>query len=366
MSKIRVEYRDNEIAAFDHQKKLAGTSTGDADFDTFNEWIDSYNYAVKQYDNKEALLKIGKDIFAWLNSGGNWLADYLKNPVCPLVIEFRAPVRSSDAQKAFIEAPWELLADDTGHLAKDPDLKFCPVRRIGEESDKKRDASTFKLNTVFMAAAPRRVQPELAFEREESAILNLYADKAINMDLFVEESGNLSLLTGLIDEVKPVDVLHLSCHGNIDYRGREKSGPYLCLESITGELERVTDDEFERKYSQNRPGLIFLSACKTSEAYTNKESSGKKEYGSFTQTIIKRGFPAVLGWSGSVSDFEATRFAGEFYRNLSLSASLEGAVANARYSLFIPPEERPESYQSRDWHLARLFLGAAGGGVLSS
>ncbi len=365
MSKLKVTYSSKEIVVLDNITRLAACSGCDADFDKFKEWIDSYNHAVKQSDNRELLLKIGRDIFSWLNRGQDWLVEYLKNPESPFVIEFRIPVRSSEVQKAFIEAPWELLADETGHLAKDPDLKFCPIRRIGNESDKKREPSKYKLNTVFMAASPRHVKPVLAYEQEESSILSLYSEKSINMDLFVEESGNLSQLAELINEVKPVDVVHLSCHGNIDYSSTEKSEPYLCLETITGELDKVTGDLFEQKYSQNRPALIFLSACKTSEAYTNKESSEKKEYGTFTQTIIKRGFPAVLGWSGSVSDFEATRFAGEFYRNLSQAATVKDAAAKARYSLFIPPKESIEPYESKGWHLARLYLGATGGGILS-
>lgn len=364
MTKLRVEYRNNEIIVLDNQRSLSSRSGNAADFDIFKEWIDSYNHAVKQYNNREQLLNIGRAIFAWLDGDQGWLGEYLENPECPFVIEFQIPVRSSETQKAFIEAPWELLANETGHLAKNPDLKFCPIRRIGDESENKREVSKYKLNTVFMAASPRHVKPVLAYEQEESSILSLYSEKSINIDLFVEESGNLSQLTDLINTVKPVDIAHLSCHGNI-YSNFEKSEPFLCLETITGELDRVTADEFEQKYSQNRPALIFLSACKTSEAYPNKESSEKKEYGTFTQTIIRRGFPATLGWSGSVSDLEATRFAGEFYRNLSQAATVEDAVAKARYSLFIPPKESSEPYESKDWHLARLYLGAMGGGILS-
>lgn len=360
MNKLTVKYSTNEIVVLDGTTRLASHSGSDADFDKFKEWIDSYNHAVKQYANREHLLEIGRELFSWLNLGQNWLVKYLKNPQRPLMIEFQIPVKSSQAQKAFIEAPWELLADKTGHLAKDPDLTFCPIRRIGKESDEKRAASKYKLNTVFMAASPRHVKPELAYEQEESSMLSLNSEKATNMDLFVEESGNLSQLTALINELQPVDVVHLSCHGNIDSSNPDNSEPYLCLETITGELDKVTGDGFEQKYSQNRPALLFLSACKTSEAHTNKESSEKKEYSTFTQTLIKRGFPAVLGWSGSVSDSEATRFAGELYRNLSQTATVEDAVTKARYSLFIPPKESQSHMNQRTGTLHGFILGQRG------
>ncbi len=242
------------------------------------------------------------------------------------------------------------------------------VKRKEERGKRKeeREPSRYILNTVFMAASPGDVKPELAYEQEENAILNLHSDKKINMDLFVEESGNLELLTALINEIKPVDVAHVSCHGNIYYdRDSDKSKPYLCLENLTGDSNQVTPEVFIQTLSQNRPKLLFLSACKTSEIYANKESSENEEYNTFTQTIIKRGFPAVLGWSGSVGDSEATRFAAELYRNLSLSATLENAVAKARCSLFVPPGEMTGQYESRDWHLARLYLGPDGGGVIS-
>jgi tetratricopeptide (TPR) repeat protein/CHAT domain-containing protein len=365
MNKLMVKYENNEIIVLDDQKRLTSRPVRAADFADFKMWIESYNHAVNQDDNREPLLSIGRKIFTWLDNDQGWLVEYLKNPTCPFLLEFRIPVHASQEQKAFIEVPWEILAAESGHLAKNPDLKFCPVRRIGEQGKAERTPSKYKLNTVFMAASPRNVRPVLAYEQEESAILSLYAEKSLNMDLFVEESGNLAQLTQLINEVKPVDVVHLSCHGNIEFTP-EKTAPYLCLETITGELDTVNADAFEKEYSQNRPALIFLSACKTAETYPNKESSPQIEYDTFTQTIIKRGFPAVLGWSGSVSDHEATRFAGEFYRNLSQAATVEDAVAKARFSLFIPPRNGKEPTESKDWHLARLYLGAQGGGILSA
>ena len=273
MGILKIIYNNNEVVVLNNLERLHSRSNSDADFDKFKEWIDSYQHAVKRDGSREQFLTIGRDIFRWLDAGQGWLDKYLENPALPLVIEFQIPVRASQVQQAFLEVPWELLADESGHLAKDPDLKFCPIRRIGEESEYKRAASNYKLNTIFMAASPRRVEPVLAYEKEESSILSLYAEKSINMDLFVEESDNLAQLTELVNEVKPVDVVHLSCHGNIDERNPEKNEPYLCLETITGELDCVTGDTFEQTYSQNRPALIFLSACKTAEAYTNPNTS---------------------------------------------------------------------------------------------
>ena len=55
MSKLKVTYSSKEIVVLDNHTRLAACSGCDADFDKFKEWIDSYNHAVKQYDNGELL-----------------------------------------------------------------------------------------------------------------------------------------------------------------------------------------------------------------------------------------------------------------------------------------------------------------------
>ncbi|MCL6588903.1 MAG: CHAT domain-containing protein [Firmicutes bacterium] len=369
MNPIVVQFENNELAVLDQGDRLFSRRVGAEAAGMFQKWIDSYNHAIRQDKNEAQLFKIGRALYGFLDNSQGWLTRRLRNSIGPFLIEFQIPVQASPAENAFLEVPWELLAGPAGHLAKDQNLKFSPVRRIGAKGKKERPPSPYKLLTVFMAAAPRKVEPELAYEREESLILNLHAEKAARMDLFVEESGNLAQLIQMVADLKPVDVVHISCHGNIEYRD-PKTGPYLCLETVTGELDTVTADEFERKYSQNRPALLFLSACQTAAAYAPQSASGQAESGAagtgaFAPIIVKRGFPAVIGWSGSVSDYEAARFAGEFYRNLSLSATLEDAVAMARFSLFTPPEGGKKPPESRDWHLARLYLGAQGGGILT-
>ncbi len=360
-SKLRVEHSGDEITFYENSKRLSDRKASDQDMGTFTTWIDSYNQALKQTGNQEILLRIGRDILTWLDK----LKASIENANPPLIIEFQTRKSASAMQRAFIEVPWELLANDKGHLARNPELKYSPVRRIGAENPSKSEPHKNRLSTLFMAASPRDGQSVLAYEAEESAILNLHADQSLDMDLFVEESGNLSQLTSLATALKPVDVVQLSCHGNIDSSNEDSPEPFLCLENNTGDFAGINGDVFDRTFSQNRPRLIFLSACKTAETFTAKDPEQNREHNSFAQTIIRRGFPAVLGWSSSVSDFEATRFAGAFYRNLSMKSTVEDAVANARYVLFLPPDEQRESYESNDWHLARLYLGTDGGGIFS-
>jgi CHAT domain-containing protein len=337
----------------------------EADLNLFKGWITTYQ-AIKKIDkNEEQLLELGKNLFNWLN-GADWLSRVLDNVDAPFFIEFQIPKRASEAQHAFTEAPWELLADDKGHLAKDPFIKFCPLRRIGWNITEPPVPSKYWLNTVFMAASPRDVEPMLAYEKEESVILNLHQDTSIKMDLTVEESGNLEQLVRLISDVKNVDAVHISCHGNIE-EGTDKNA-YLCLEGSTGDVEKVQVGYFSQTYSIKKPRLLFVSACKTSEAFQSNNHHQKTVYQSLVQSLCRYGFSTVLGWSGSVSDQEATRFAGDFYRNLSLGGTVQESLVHARAILLNPPKGHDETkgYISKAWHLARLYLGPNGGGVLAT
>src|SRR5205085_6925622 len=72
------------------------------------------------------------------------------------------------------------------------------------------------------------------------------------------------------------------------------------------------------------------------------------------------GVPAVIGWDGSVGDQAATAFAECLYRRLADRADLAVAVGDARRVLL----ESDDPVLRADWHLARLWLGPAGGGPL--
>jgi len=182
-----------------------------------------------------------------------------------------------------------------------PYVQFCPVRRIGQAHDSEK-SSEYRLAAVFMAAAPRKGGVPLKYEEEESAVLNAAGHSG--MDLLVEESGNLFLLAQTMAARNPVDVLHISCHGN------SEPEPVLSLENEEGNRAGAKAADLARELGKNRPKLLFLSACMTSEP--------NQLLNSFSSSMIRLGVPAVLGWGGSVSDVEATRFASAMYRFLCL------------------------------------------------
>jgi tetratricopeptide (TPR) repeat protein len=266
-------------------------------------------------------------------------------------VEFGAPPHPSPAERAFVEAPWELLAwpegsGGSGFLAADAIRRFCPYRRLGAEAAPPAPGD-HRLGIAFMAASPRG-GVELDFEGEENAIIA--ATRRIGVDLEVEDSGNLDLLAERLAELEPMQVVHLSCHGT------NRPEPRLLLEDEAGDEVKVAAADLAEALQTGLPGVLFLSACLTAAGTVGEADP-------LVGAMVRAGLPAVLGWDGSVRDGEATRFAAVLYGELQRRAALAAAVATARRQLLAgDADHRP----ARDWHLARLWLGPAGGGPLVS
>ena len=329
----------------------------DDDFRKFDRWTETYRDILTRQSDPKALLALGQEMYAWLDGDQGWLDHIVETCVSPLILEFVAPLRPDDEGRAFLGAPWELLADNDDHWAKRSDLSFIPVRRFGKRGTPPRP-SKYRLSTVFMAASPRGVQvmrfgvlTELRFEEEEAAILN--AAGTGGMDLVVEESGTLSHLEETLAFEKNVNVVHMSCHG------RAEPTPCLLLEDDYGNRSDAEAKDVADRIKGNRPRLLFLSACET--------AAPAGAVNALAVDMLQNGLSAVLGWAGSVGDDEATRFAEGLYRRLSLGRSLQEAVAGARLQLLDADKDTAINKRpSRDWHLARLYLGPCGGGVLSA
>lgn len=316
----------------------------DEDASRLDDWTVRYREGRR---DSEALTAVGREIFDWLDGAERWLHRALVGARPPWRVEFVTGLHPGARELLFLEAPWELLADEHGPLAGRPDIVFCPVRRLGNPVEPL-EPSPYRLSVAFMAASPEG-QPVLAFEEEEAAVLE--ATGGLALDLAVEESGNLQHLGHFLRDLDPpADVLHLSCHGRTGVK------PVLLFEDELGNPEPVTAADLARKIVLNRLRLLFLSACETADPGAFLSS--------LAVDLIRLGAPAVLGWGGSVRDDDAIRFAAALYRRLTLHETLAEAVAHARLELFTPSGS--DAGPSEDWHLARLVLACDGGGVLSA
>ncbi|EDM77957.1 hypothetical protein PPSIR1_19149 [Plesiocystis pacifica SIR-1] len=312
------------------------------------EYTTRYERATKRKD-AAALVELGQALTQWLDGGGRAWSAIVDEAVAPLGFEISVPRRKrSDGRRALLMAPWEILADDVGHLALLPDVGLMVWRRLGVVSETTNAPPDVALSVLFMAADPTG-QVRLDYEREEQAILS--ATKSLHLDLFVEETGTArefgERLSRLQTPEQSVSVVHLSCHGLL---GEE---PALLLESTEGNPERCTArDLMQAAPELKRVPLAFVSACLTAQA-------GAGDVTSLAESLVSQGLAAGLGWAGSVYDSEATTFASKLYQRLAQGGRLEEAVGFARVELC--KVRREAGKESAHWHLARLLLGAEGG-----
>ena len=129
-------------------------------------WAARYSRATRLGDEVE-LFAIGREMFDWLNPSG-WVAAWAK-AAGPHELEIRVDDPAEPLARAILEAPWELLARESGYLADDAVQLFELYRRVGGEGSPA-EPGFGDLQLMFMAAAPTGENP-LSFEAEESEIL---------------------------------------------------------------------------------------------------------------------------------------------------------------------------------------------------
>ncbi|SHJ77252.1 AAA ATPase domain-containing protein, partial [Tessaracoccus bendigoensis DSM 12906] len=346
--------------------RLAGTSEAELAVTDeirlrWKSWIDGYRYAVGS-GRPDGLLAIGQEMLRWLDSTG-WAAHWLAHPGArELEIVGDSP-ETADQQRV-LALPWELLATGQGFLAADGVQPFVVWRRIGRQCAPV-PAEHCDLSVLFMAASPDAAGSglrisDLDYEAEEAAILAASRPTALNMA--VEESGCVEFLRDRLSGEELFEVLHLSCHGTVLKpdeaaplsRFGAQPGPALVLESAVGAVEFVSPADLAGAWADRVPGLVFLSACRTAEADGSAVES-------FARALV-RAVPAVLGWDGSVYDHDAIAFSSSLYDGLSRFEPPAFAAAVARRELLRKHLADPAS--GAHWHLARVWVGAGGGGPL--
>ena len=313
-----------------------------------------YDEAVRRADH-DALPAVGRELLSLLDASG-WASAWA-GAAGARCLEIRVADPAQALAAALLDAPWELLATAHGFLADDDSQLFELTRRVGAPAQVAvpRHAD---LQLMFMAAAPLDVD-ELDFEAEEGAILQ--ATQALPLHLVVEESGSAQPLAERLALDGPFEAIHLSCHGSID----AKRGPFLAFEDVQGAMEPAFAGDLARLLGDAQgTSLVFLSACRTAEQASSASSDPARTTEPFVRNLVRAGIHNVLGWDGSVYDTDAAAFAQSFYRELAMLARIPRAAAVARQQL--RQRNLQEARQGQHWHLARLYLGAQGGGALAA
>ena len=347
-------------------------AVGSADVEFLAGLAGRYVRAVQAGRDDGVFIELGRDLYQWLDGEQGQLGALLERAARPLVFEVAGPRSPTDAAWAVLRAPFELLAHPGGgFLAEDELTRFCVARRLGP-AGKRPELGGFRLGLAFMASSPRG-QHELDFEAEEAAILRAVGET--RLDLLVDDTGDPEQLAQRLAGAGGMPVVHLSCHGlnNWPVRPGGPQVPVLMMEDDTGEGRPTTAGDLAGLLTKV-PRLLFVSACLTAAGTDapghlppgdgQKGGPGAGGGGlvahSLATALVAAGFPAVLGWDGSVDDRAATAFAGRLYQRLADRADLAVAVGDARRVLL----ESTDPVARGDWHLARLWLGPDGSGPL--
>ena len=331
-----------------------------------------YVRAVESGRDDGVFAGLGRELYGWLDGDQGQLSRLLEMAVRPVVFEVAGPRSPSEAAWAVLRAPFELLAQPGGgFLAEDELTRFCVIRRLGQPGTRP-GLDGFRLGLAFMASSPRG-QHELDFEAEEAAILTAVGEG--NLDLLVEDTGDPEQLASRLAAADGMPAVHLSCHGlnNWPVRPGGPGVPVLMMEDETGAGRPTTAGDLVSLLA-GVPRLLFVSACLTATsagAPGHLPPGGGQKGGpgagggglvahSLATALVTAGFPAVIGWDGSVDDRAATAFAERLYRGLAGRADLAVAVGDARRVLL----KSADPLVRGDWHLARLWSGPTGGGPL--
>ena len=373
MTGLIVDDADFELLAGD-ERIGPRRSVEPADVEFLTGLAGRYARAVQARSDAGVFVELGRDLYRWLDGDQRQLSTLLEKAPRPLVFEVRGPRKPSDRAWAVLQAPFELLAQpDGGFLVEDALARFCVARRLGPPGARP-GPDEFRLGLAFMASSPRG-QHELDFEAEEAAILAAVGESRV--DLVVEDTGDPEQLASRLASTGGMPVVHLSCHGLNNWSDPPGAPgvPVLMMENDVGE-GRPTKAADLASLLTTEPRLLFVSACLTA---TGSDASGHQPPGdgrkgepgsgaggsdlvaqSLATALVTAGVPAVIGWDGSVGDRSATAFAERLYRRLADRADLAVAVGDARRVLL----ESQDPAVRADWHLARLWLGPAGGGPL--
>ena len=300
---------------------------------------------VNYTEQNPRLVEFGQRLFNWLDGSGRWLSRLIDGQSDRLL------VLAIDCSQGLAILPWETLHDGRQFLIDGVNPKIVPVRWLPKKENLPTEALPERpLQVLFMATAPEDVEPVLAFEVEESLILQ--ATAGMGLDLRVEESGCLTELKALWGRLGGIfDVFHLSGHAGIT--SGEKVEPVFITESETGECVYATAQDLAQVFQPRFPALIFLSGCRTGQGRANQAETAVS---SMAEQLIQQGAIAVLGWGLPVFDSTAILAAMALYQGLAEGRPLPEALALTYSAL--------RQQKVTDWHLLRLYVRGNGIGAL--
>lgn len=189
---------------------------------------------------------------------------------------------------------------------------------------------------------------KLSVEREQANI-NAALRGLVERGLFTVEwlqTATLAELQRRLRQRDPVHIFHFIGHGGWD---REKDDGLLVFQDEYGDGHRVAANHLATILKDHKPlRLVTLNACEGGRL------SPADPFAGVAGTLMSLGLPAVLAMQFEITDRAAIQLAQVFYESLADSLPIEGALAEARKTIFA-------SGNDVEWGTPVLYLRATDG-----
>ena len=254
-----------------------------------------------------------------------------------------------------LRLPWELLADEDGHLfnASPP---VVVRRRMHRVKQAKAVRFSLPLRVLMVISRPDGVgflDPRSSAVALLDALTPLGEQAAVE---FLRPPTVKALSERLTDATKPpVHVVHFDGHGVYD---AHIGLGYLLFEDAEQKQDPVNANRLGTLLNRAHIPLMVLDACQTGEAGDLSAFTG------VAARLIKSGVGSVLAMNYSVLVETTRRLTGAFYGELAQGRSIGQALDKARFELladtrrhrlYRPASDSEETIQLSDWFLPALY-----------
>ena len=255
-----------------------------------------------------------------------------------------------------LRLPWELLADDGGHLFS----QSVSIRRRLQQATAA-PVQPFALPVRVLVLVSRPDDAGFIGSREVSAplldALDALGDRAAVEFLY---PPTLAALTARLRDraVPPVHVVHFDGHGVYDAR---LGLGYLLFEKDDHSSDPVDANRLGTLLNRCGVPLMALNACQSAA------QEAVNPYASVAARLIRAGVGSVLAMNYSVLVVTARKFVGAFYGALAAGLSVGRAVDEGRYALLTDLDRHTltrrdakgalveETVRLYDWFLPALY-----------
>lgn len=208
------------------------------------------------------------------------------------------------------------------------------------------------LKILVMIASPEDADYDarLNYEEEEEQIMQAFAPlfDLGQVEIDFTDDGSLDNLRDKL-AANRYHILHFSGHGVY----QDGTGYLLLEDAQTMYQQKVRAADFAQVFQEkpaHLPALVVLSSCQTAQ--------GRLEQGmqSVADELLRKGLPAVVAMSVSVTDYFATFFASALYQNLAQREPLFRAFQRAIQATQTHERARFPQLPPSQWMIPQLLM----------